>query len=53
MEENIIIPMMPDKVVESFRRNIWEDERELEGNLELGFTMYTYMKANKHAFVGL
>ena len=42
MEENIIKPMMPDKVVESFRRNIWEDERELEGNLELGFTMYTY-----------
>ena len=42
VEENIIKPMMPDKVVESFRRNIWEDERELEGNLELGFTMYTY-----------
>lgn len=33
--------MMPDKVVERLEGNIWEEERELEGNMELGFTMYT------------
>lgn len=43
---------MPDKVVERLEGEYLENERELEGNVELGFRMLTILKANKHPLCG-
>ena len=54
VEEDIIKPKMPDKVVERLEGNIWEYERELEGFVGLfWFTHVNHMLPNKHPFVDL